>query len=227
MEGSLSFLPDAVQSFMREFDQVGYRYNRQDLFRMFLNDIMAGFGKKLQKGWEPEEFKIMRHLTSHYGRLVSEIDPYEDLLSAIYMEVGGNRHAGQFFTPPEICKLCAGVTFNESEFKEGSPVSIHDPAVGGGGMILGYLNDLIGRNDGYLKQVDVVGIDIDSRCCAMFAVQMAANALIHKLPIRSVQIYHGNTLGPLDELSLYWGYSINESPSNAKTGLSKASSCAA
>lgn len=206
----MSFLQEAVQSFMREFDSVGYRYDRRKLFRMCLDDILAGMGRKLSAPWNEEEFEIMRHLTSHYGKLVSELDPYEDLLSAVYMEIGGNKHAGQFFTPPSICKLCASLTFDESKFLSGETVGFHDPAVGGGGMVLGYLDLLLEKNEEYLKQVEVVAIDVDSRCCSIFAVQMAANALIHQLPIKGLTIYHGNTLGPLDDLSVFWGYSTKD-----------------
>ena len=78
--------------------------------------------------------------------------------------------------------MMARMTFNRDEFlsivKERGEVSVCDPAVGSGVMLLAYgkvVHDAFGR-DG-TNRLRLYGMDIDNRCVAMCRIQLRMNGL--------------------------------------------------
>lgn len=84
-----------------------------------------------------------------FGLMVSgmEEDPDQDFLGELYMTLElGNNHAGQFFTPYDVCVAMTKVTMEESNVrafidKQGY-ISINDPACGAGATLVSAANIL-------------------------------------------------------------------------------------
>lgn len=77
-----------------------------------------------------------------FAMLVQEMEraPFTDLLGPFYLECAAHsskQARGEFYTPPEISKLMAGLLFDVAAVKAaGQPISISEPACGSGGMVL-------------------------------------------------------------------------------------------
>jgi type I restriction-modification system DNA methylase subunit len=76
------------------------------------------------------------------GQLITEMneDPFTDVLGPYYQEIASPatlEARGEFYTPESISSLMGQLVVNPEEvIAEGKPVSISEPCVGSGGMIL-------------------------------------------------------------------------------------------
>lgn len=74
--------------------------------------------------------------------LVNEMEkkPFTDILGDFYLEIASHsskQARGEFFTPPEISKLMARMTFDVDAIKSKAlPITVNEPACGSGGMVL-------------------------------------------------------------------------------------------
>ncbi len=99
---------------------------------------------------EPEYLEVARKYTSDQlsdlsramALMVQEMEtkPFSDLLGEYYLTIAANsskQARGEFYTPPEISKLMSRMLFDVDATKAaGKPVTVNEPACGGGGMIL-------------------------------------------------------------------------------------------
>lgn len=161
-----------------------------DLYREWLEGISAF----LDVYQEPEKFrtKMARynaeqgaefgHLLVLYSQCVEEY-PFRDILGELFMRLDINSvNAGQFFTPGTIAEMMARMNFDPDAFKrlveEKGEVTVCDPAVGSGVMLLCYakvVNDTFGRWG--TDRLRLYGQDIDPRCVAMCRIQLGMNGL--------------------------------------------------
>ena len=68
-----------------------------------------------------------------------EKNPFQDFLGSMYMELGlGNDHAGQFFTPYNVCRAMAEITVPKDfpQFERPGYITINDPACGAGATLI-------------------------------------------------------------------------------------------
>lgn len=108
--------------------------------------------------------KAMAQLT-----MEMEQKPFQDLLGPYYQENASKSTVetrGEFYTPPSISSLIARITINPDEIMaRGKPVSVSDPCIGSGGMILAAAELFVPS-----KAVDllrVIGTDISPLACDM------------------------------------------------------------
>ena len=97
-----------------------------------------------------------------------------DVLGELFMVGGyGSKMGGQFFTPRSISALMAQLEYR-AEWKDSDEIiTIHEPTIGSGGMIIEMCN-LMKQNDiNYQKRVKVIGQDLDWRCIHMSYVQLS------------------------------------------------------
>lgn len=115
--------------------------------------------------------------------------PFVDLLGPIHMEIGGGlKHAGEFYTPPEVCKLMAEISVRgaASEFPLDRPVSVMEPCCGGGQMCLSTVEAIV--NMGW----DALNIKMDCSDINKLAVnQTFVNLTLHGVP---AVVRHQNVL---------------------------------
>lgn len=111
----------------------------------------------------------------------------QDVLGYIYMQAGcGNKNTGQFFTPFHISIATASLAVPKN-ISEMNPLTLYEPSVGGGGMIIASAKVLFERKINYQKAMKVVAQDLDWKSVYMTYVQTSL------LGINAIVI-QGNTL---------------------------------
>jgi hypothetical protein len=164
--------------------------NNYDLFRKWLDATWLfldayrdknAFTTALDK-YTFEEGKEFANLINLYVEAATE-RPYNDILGELFMSLEvSSVKAGQFFTPFPVCEMMARVTFNKDDFertaKEKGQVTVCDPCVGSGAMLLAFakvVNEEFG--DWGLNRLALYGQDIDPRCVSMTRIQLRINGL--------------------------------------------------
>jgi len=161
-----------------------------DLYRSWLEAVWA-FLDVLSN---PEGYRVClnrytREQGQEFGRLLGlyvdavEQEPFHDILGETFMRLDVNSvRAGQYFTPWSIAEMMARMQFSRAEFEravqEKGVVTVCDPAVGSGVMLLAFakvVNDELGRRG--TGKLRLYGQDIDPRCVLMCRIQLRMNGL--------------------------------------------------
>lgn len=161
-----------------------------DLYRKWLEAVWAfldavnnpaAFRENLDK-YKREEGAEFGRLFGVYTDAVEEM-PFRDILGELFMRLDvKSARAGQFFTPGHVAEMMASMQFNKEEFlalvKEKGEVSVCDPAVGSGVMLLAYAKVVhSGLGQWGLGKLRLYGMDIDQRCVHMCRIQLRMNGL--------------------------------------------------
>ena len=159
------------------------------------------YGRWLEASWafldataNPEAFRECLDRYSYdegkeFGRLLQvytdavEERPFRDVLGELFMRLDANAaRNGQVFTPWEIAGLMARMQFSREEFealaREKGEVSVIDPAVGSGVLLLAFAHLVhaeLGRPA--VRKLRLYGTDIDRRCVLMCRIQLRMNGL--------------------------------------------------
>jgi len=116
---------------------------------------------------------------------------FADVLGAAFMELElGSKWAGQFFTPFEVCRMMARMTFGdglEAKLEERGFVTASDPAVGAGALPIALAEAMHQAGHNYQRCLHVTAQDVDARAAHMAYIQLS---LLH---VPAVVIV-GNTL---------------------------------
>jgi len=173
-----------------ESNRVFAHMHPYDLYRQWLEAVWA----LLELPMNPQVFKTtldrytyeqgqeLGRLFNLYLQAVEELR-FGDILGTLFMRLDiKSVQAGQFFTPFCIAEMMARMTFDRDVFletvRERGTVSVCDPAVGSGVMLLAFakvVHDAFGR-DG-TNRLRLYGMDIDPRCVAMCRIQLRMNGL--------------------------------------------------
>lgn len=157
-------------------------------------EILKGLDR-LQKKYTPQEAERMGEM---FAMLVLAMEEYlqngyyTDILSRIFNELEiQNKHAGQFFTPESISKMVAKMTFDPERAKriieKDGHIIINEPAVGGGIMVLCFVEAMRAAGFNPSKELVIYAGDIDMRCACMSYLHFS----LYGLP---AVIDYGNTL---------------------------------
>ena len=166
----------------------------------------------------------MQRFSKAFAHLVSLLeDEPTDALGRLYMQLElGNKDTSQFFTPYEVSKLMAGLTFNAEELKakveERGYITLSEPAAGAGGMIIAFAEHMreIGLNP--QTQLHVTAVDIDITAVHMTYVQLSLlgvpAVIVHGDVLRLQEWSHWRT--PFHITGL-WEYRLRGAPSEQVT----------
>ncbi|WP_460640163.1 N-6 DNA methylase [Larkinella harenae] len=150
------------------------------------------------KKYDKSEANEIAHL---FAMLAMELTEHpRDVLGELFHELEiHNEHAGQFFTPWNLCQMMAkmntaGQAVQEIIDRKGF-VSVHEPACGSGAMVIAMAGALADEEINYQKRMHVTAIDIDIRCVHMAYTQFS---LLH-IP---ATVIHGNALS-LEQWSVW------------------------
>ena len=89
------------------------------------------------------------------------IAPDIRLLTVLWPDREHIPHAGQFFTPYDVCRCMAEITFDPKLHPDMEGfISVSDPACGAGATLLAFLNVCKRRNICYHNKVLVIAQDI-------------------------------------------------------------------
>lgn len=171
--------PVEVRELEKAINNFSYTYgiDRVTVFRDFLNYMIDGFTLSEfaspdtdRREYSAEHFAGFKEITAIWATIMDTqikrcgwYDPLGDLFMALQSK-SGQQQKGQFFTPPHICDLMAGMTLKE---KSGKIESVNDPTAGSGRLLLA--GHHISQRNFFVAQ------DIDMTCCMMSTV----NFLIH------------------------------------------------
>lgn len=105
-----------------------------------------------------------------------EQNPDQDFLGSLYMrlELGSHWH-GQFFTPYSLCRLMAEVIMDDpkEEIDRRGWISICDPCIGGGAMMVAAVTRFRNAGVNYHDHVMFVGQDVDRVAGMMAYIQLS------------------------------------------------------
>ena len=180
------------ESLARSFEsnRVFTHMHPYELYRKWLEAVWAF----LDAVNDPNGFRdCLDHYTREQGEEFSwllgvyvnavEADPFRDILGELFMRLDVNSaNSGQFFTPMNIAEMMAGMQFDKADFErtvqEKGYVSVCDPAVGSGVMLLAFAKVVhaeLGRWG--TSKLSLYGQDIDQRCVHMCRIQLRMNGL--------------------------------------------------
>lgn len=135
------------------------------------NEQYAAVARK----YKPEEFHRFSEL--FYTMLMEyEERPFQDFLGQMYMEMGlGNSHAGQFFTPYNICRLMAEMQTRDAAARiaDNGWIALNDPTCGGGATLIAAAESLYNQGINYQERAFFVGQDLDMTVALMCYIQLS------------------------------------------------------
>lgn len=106
-----------------------------------------------------------------------EDDPDQDFLGELFMVLElSNEWKGQFFTPYNVCRAMAKLSFTEilqSEVEKRGWVSVNDPACGAGALLIAAANEAQRLGINYQTDMLFVAQDIDYLAGLMCYIQMS------------------------------------------------------
>lgn len=106
-----------------------------------------------------------------------EDNPNQDFLGRLYMKLNlGSHWHGQFFTPYHTCELMANITIGEeyqTEIEKKGYVSVCDPCVGAGAMLIAAANAFREYKVNYQTNALFIGKDIDPVVAKMSYIQIS------------------------------------------------------
>lgn len=159
--------------------------------------------------YTPDEQKI---LVETFSELVVALEREHikggptDLLGKVFHSLElHNKYHGQFFTPFHICEFMGHIALGDGgeagnavsgALSQKGYVSVCEPCVGSGGMVLGFANAMYKNKLNYCEQMISYCCDIDIKCVYMAYLQLS----LYGIP---AVIIHGNSL-TLEEWSQWY-----------------------
>lgn len=127
--------------------------------------------------YSKEELSVFPEFFTHIV-LGMEENPDCDFLGELYMNLDlGNKYAGQFFTPYDICRAMAQVTINDDhlkgEIERHGWISVNDCACGAGATLVAAANHMRSIGINYQTQALFVAQDVDMTVGLMCYIQLS------------------------------------------------------
>lgn len=167
--------------------------------------------KTLQKKYTDAEMQSMAEML---GMVVAALEenPDQDLLGEIFMALGlGNDHAGQFFTPYDVCKVMSAMTGENivAEVECQGWASVCDSACGAGALLVAFANECKRKGINYQTNILFVAQDIDYAVGMMCYIQLsllgcAGYVVIGDSLAHPVTAYDRRGLIPRDEGNVWY-----------------------
>ena len=168
---------DHQKNFLKIFNGLTGKHSRWEIWEDFVTLTAIEISNSTDKVNATERTKMYQTIISKYSakerdgmaEMLAEVvmgmeqNPDQDFLGSLYMMCElGNDHAGQFFTPYDVCRCMAEITFDPKLHPDMEGfISVSDPACGAGATLLAFLNVCKRRNICYHNKVLVIAQDID------------------------------------------------------------------
>lgn len=172
-----SIRDDHQKNFLKIFNGLTGKHSRWEIWEDFVTLTAIEISNSTDKVNATERTKMYQTIISKYSakerdgmaEMLAEVvmgmeqNPDQDFLGSLYMMCElGNDHAGQFFTPYDVCRCMAEITFDPKLHPDMEGfISVSDPACGAGATLLAFLNVCKRRNICYHNKVLVIPQDID------------------------------------------------------------------
>lgn len=121
---------------------------------------------------------------------VEALEDPQDFLGSLYMELElGNSHTGQYFTPYSVSQMMVAMLCGDScsLLEREDFITLSEPAVGSGGTVIAFAENMLKSGYNPQKQLWVQCVDVDATVAMMAYVQLS---LLH-IP---AEVIVGNSL---------------------------------
>ena len=134
----------------------------------------AADARNIAKKYSEDEIKRMAEMLMQMVYAIDE-NPDQDFLGELYMACNlGNDHAGQFFTPYNVCQCMSEITYDVPALLDGKGfIAVNDPACGAGALLLSFANACKRHDINYQQKVLFVAQDIDYTVGLMCYIQLS------------------------------------------------------
>lgn len=187
----VGYLQDREKEFLKLFDNLTYSRSAWQVWEDLMTVMACSISNAVDR--TPERFKrreeqyersiknlggveIPVQIFGIIGMALEE-NPNQDFLGKLYMNLNlGSHWHGQFFTPYHISECMAKITIQEDchkEIEEKGYVSICDPCVGAGAMLIAAATAFREQKINYQTSVVFAGQDIDSVVAKMAYIQLS------------------------------------------------------
>ncbi len=179
------------KEFLKLFDQLIYSRNGWQVWEDLMTVMACSICNAVDRRKEPferREKQYERSIKSLGGvdipaqmfgiiTMALEENPNQDFLGKLYMNLNlGSHWHGQFFTPYNVCELMARMQIREgcrSELEEKGYISVCDPCVGAGAMLIAAATAFRECKVDYHTRVLFVGQDVDPVVAKMAYIQLS------------------------------------------------------
>ena len=184
-------LQDSEKEFLKLFDQLTYSRRAWQVWEDLMTVMACSISNAVDR--TPDKFKRREE---QYERAIKRLggveipaqilgiiimalekDPDQDFLGKLYMNLNlGSHWHGQFFTPYNVCRMMAEMNFGDgiqAEIKRKGYISVCDPCVGAGAMLIAAANALRRAKVNYQTKAVFVGQDIDRVVAMMAYIQLS------------------------------------------------------
>jgi type I restriction-modification system DNA methylase subunit len=173
---------------MKLLDKFRYKYSAWQVFDDFIYLCASSLAQPVC--WvQAREDEYLRRIKA-YPKELQELFPtmlaelvmafeeegFSDILGSIYMNYNfGDNRKGQYFTPTPVCDFMAQIHAASAveEVKTKGFISVNDPAVGSGAMLIAFSKACLQQGVNYQRDVLYVGQDVDSVVARMAFVQLS------------------------------------------------------
>lgn len=175
------------KEFLRLFDSLCGKYSRWEVWSDFIQLTAIDMSNATDKVNAPKRMEIGKTIRKKYRdadmetmgnmlmQLVYGMDAADqDFLGELYMACNlGNDHAGQFFTPYNVCQCMSEITYDVPALLDGKGfIAVNDPACGAGAPLLSFANICKRKGINYQEKVLFIAQDIDYIVGLMCYIQL-------------------------------------------------------
>lgn len=182
---------ETQKAIARMFDSLCGKYSRWEVWQDFIVMMATAISNTVDPVHSAKREEIYLKIVSKYSKAELntfaemfaavvqglDVNPNQDLLGSLYMNLElGNNHAGQFFTPYDVCRMMSGITYGgefKNQFNGKEWISVNDCASGGGATLIAFANECLEHHVNYQTDVLFVAQDIDYIVACMCYIQLS------------------------------------------------------
>lgn len=182
-------MSDHKKQFEKTFKDLSYRHNKWTAWSDFVTMAacslsLLDFARREERGqlyedtakrYTAAELALHNQLFEVVVQALTD-DPNQDFLGELYMMLElGNKNTAQFFTPYNVCQMTARIQGGDiaALVEKDGYVTVNDPAVGAGALLIAFANECKRLGVNYQKHVLFVGQDIDYVVGMMCFIQLS------------------------------------------------------
>lgn len=191
MKKQTTHLRNADQKeFIKKFNALCGAHSRWEVWSDFVQMSAIAISNAVDRANAPERANTFQTMASKYSdqernalaELLAELvagmeaNPDRDYLGELYMVLElGNQKAGQFFTPYDVCRAMAALTWGDQEerIRRQGWISVNDCACGAGATLLAFANECKRHRIDYQTSVLFVAQDVDAIVASMCYLQLS------------------------------------------------------
>lgn len=164
--------------FVKIFNSLCGRYGRWEIWQDFITLAAIAISNTVDQSQAAEREKTYMTIAGKYkpeemlkfSQMLQEVvigmdfNPDQDFLGELYMALDlGNDHAGQFFTPYDVCRMMAEITGADlqARIERDGWISVNDCACGAGALLVAFANACTRQEINYQTSVLFTAQDID------------------------------------------------------------------